>query len=235
MMISSPSRKRVTAPPSHTTRSARRVVRSVRRAHHNRPRTQAAEPLFPCAFAGSRRATAPWARARPTDRRREPVHRAQRARAAHLPQDPRRSRPRDRSRWWDGHDREGRQRARPVHRNRASLVARGVHHRRADHPRRALADPPHRRAPPARSQASTRRLAGAHPGRAGARRRPPDRVAQGFVGLFACRWLKTQGIDDALIQPYSGHESRTSLEIYSPSRSPTPNANTTTSSTNSPS
>src|SRR6266481_3152743 len=27
--------------------------------------------------------------------------------------------------------------------------------------------------------------------------------------------LKTQGIDDALIQPYSGHHSRTSLEIYS--------------------
>ena len=32
-----------------------------------------------------------------------------------------------------------------------------------------------------------------------------------------CRftWLKTQGIDDALIQPYSGHASRQSLEIYS--------------------
>ena len=28
-------------------------------------------------------------------------------------------------------------------------------------------------------------------------------------------WLKTQGIDDALIQPYSGHATRTSLEIYS--------------------
>lgn len=28
-------------------------------------------------------------------------------------------------------------------------------------------------------------------------------------------WLKKQGIDDALIQPYSGHESRKSLEIYS--------------------
>ncbi|WP_345578208.1 hypothetical protein [Nonomuraea rosea] len=28
-------------------------------------------------------------------------------------------------------------------------------------------------------------------------------------------WLKSQGIDDALIQPYSGHASRTSLEIYS--------------------
>ncbi|MGH7732207.1 MAG: tyrosine-type recombinase/integrase, partial [Gemmatimonadales bacterium] len=32
---------------------------------------------------------------------------------------------------------------------------------------------------------------------------------------FLFTWLKTQGIDDALIQPYSGHESRTSLEIYS--------------------
>jgi len=28
-------------------------------------------------------------------------------------------------------------------------------------------------------------------------------------------WLKKEGIDDALIQPYSGHESRKSLEIYS--------------------
>ena len=28
-------------------------------------------------------------------------------------------------------------------------------------------------------------------------------------------WMKKQGIDDALIQPYSGHESRQSLEIYS--------------------
>jgi len=27
--------------------------------------------------------------------------------------------------------------------------------------------------------------------------------------------MKKQGIDDALIQPYSGHESRQSLEIYS--------------------
>ncbi|MEV4185724.1 tyrosine-type recombinase/integrase [Streptosporangium canum] len=28
-------------------------------------------------------------------------------------------------------------------------------------------------------------------------------------------WLKSQGIDDTLVQPYSGHASRTSLEIYS--------------------
>jgi integrase/recombinase XerD len=32
---------------------------------------------------------------------------------------------------------------------------------------------------------------------------------------FLFTWLKVQGIDDALIQPYSGHESRQSLEIYS--------------------
>lgn len=32
---------------------------------------------------------------------------------------------------------------------------------------------------------------------------------------FLFTWLKTQGIDDALIQPYSGHHSRTSPEIYS--------------------
>jgi integrase/recombinase XerD len=32
---------------------------------------------------------------------------------------------------------------------------------------------------------------------------------------FLFTWLKKQGIEDALIQPYSGHESRHSLEIYS--------------------
>ena len=32
---------------------------------------------------------------------------------------------------------------------------------------------------------------------------------------FLFTWLKKQGIDDALIQSYSGHESRGSLEIYS--------------------
>ncbi len=32
---------------------------------------------------------------------------------------------------------------------------------------------------------------------------------------FLFTWLKTQGVDDALIQPYSGHETRASLEVYS--------------------
>lgn len=32
---------------------------------------------------------------------------------------------------------------------------------------------------------------------------------------FLLTWLKKQGINDALIQPYSGHESRKSLEVYS--------------------
>lgn len=32
---------------------------------------------------------------------------------------------------------------------------------------------------------------------------------------FLFTWLKKEDIDDALIQPYSGHESRQSLEIYS--------------------
>ena len=32
---------------------------------------------------------------------------------------------------------------------------------------------------------------------------------------FLLTWLKKQGIDDAHIQPYSGHESRKSLEVYS--------------------
>jgi len=39
---------------------------------------------------------------------------------------------------------------------------------------------------------------------------PPHRLRH-----FLFTWLKTQGVDDALIQPYSGHETRTSLEIYS--------------------
>ena len=32
---------------------------------------------------------------------------------------------------------------------------------------------------------------------------------------FLLLWLKKQGLDDALIQPYSGHASRQSLEVYS--------------------
>ena len=28
-------------------------------------------------------------------------------------------------------------------------------------------------------------------------------------------WMKKRGVDDALIQPYSGHKSRQSLEVYS--------------------
>ncbi len=36
-----------------------------------------------------------------------------------------------------------------------------------------------------------------------------------FIFLpFLLTWLKKQGIDDALIPPYSGHPSRKSLEIY---------------------
>jgi len=32
---------------------------------------------------------------------------------------------------------------------------------------------------------------------------------------FLFTWMKKRGVDDALIQPYSGHESRKSLELYS--------------------
>jgi integrase/recombinase XerD len=39
--------------------------------------------------------------------------------------------------------------------------------------------------------------------------------ASGRLRHFLLTWLKTQGIDDALIQPYSGHAHRASLEIYS--------------------
>lgn len=31
---------------------------------------------------------------------------------------------------------------------------------------------------------------------------------------FLFTWLKKQGVDDAIIRPYSGHESRKSLEVY---------------------
>ena len=49
-----------------------------------------------------------------------------------------------------------------------------------------------------------------------ARVRPP--ACARFLARWWCRYGaldKTQGIDDALIQPYSRHASRTSLEIYS--------------------
>lgn len=32
---------------------------------------------------------------------------------------------------------------------------------------------------------------------------------------FLFTWMKKRGIDDALLQPCSGHETRQSLEIYS--------------------
>jgi integrase/recombinase XerD len=32
---------------------------------------------------------------------------------------------------------------------------------------------------------------------------------------FLFTWMKKQGIDDALIQPYLGHQTRQSLEVYS--------------------
>jgi integrase len=51
--------------------------------------------------------------------------------------------------------------------------------------------------------------------------------------LFA--WLKTQGIDDALIQPCSGHATRQSLEIYSRLALADAPQRTTTSSATSPS
>jgi hypothetical protein len=36
----------------------------------------------------------------------------------------------------------------------------------------------------------------------------------GSVQQESVTWLKAQGIDDALIQPYSGHTHRASLEVY---------------------
>ena len=43
----------------------------------------------------------------------------------------------------------------------------------------------------------------------------PRSISPHKLRHFLFTWLKKQGIDDALIQPYSGHESRQSLEIYS--------------------
>jgi integrase/recombinase XerD len=61
------------------------------------------------------------------------------------------------------------------------------------------------------STRGVRAMLARYAGRAGlAHNMPPHRLRH-----FLFTWLKTQGIDDALIQPYSGHTSRTSLEIYS--------------------
>jgi integrase/recombinase XerD len=43
----------------------------------------------------------------------------------------------------------------------------------------------------------------------------PQRISPHQLRHFLLTWLKKQGIDDALIQPYSGHASRQSLEVYS--------------------
>jgi integrase/recombinase XerD len=41
------------------------------------------------------------------------------------------------------------------------------------------------------------------------------RISPHRLRHFLLTWLKKQGIDDAFIQPYSGHSTRQSLEIYS--------------------
>lgn len=43
----------------------------------------------------------------------------------------------------------------------------------------------------------------------------PHTITPHKLRHFLFTWMKRQGIDDALIQPYSGHETRQSLEIYS--------------------
>lgn len=40
-------------------------------------------------------------------------------------------------------------------------------------------------------------------------------ISPHWLRHFVLTWLKKRGIDDALIQPYSGHTSRKSLEVYS--------------------
>ena len=59
-------------------------------------------------------------------------------------------------------------------------------------------------------------------------------AASGWLRHFLFTWLKTQGIDDALIEPYCGHASRTSLEIYSRLAPPGARPATTASSANRP-
>jgi integrase/recombinase XerD len=41
------------------------------------------------------------------------------------------------------------------------------------------------------------------------------KVSPNRLRHFFLTWLKQKGIDDAFIQPYSGHDSRQSLEVYS--------------------
>lgn len=43
----------------------------------------------------------------------------------------------------------------------------------------------------------------------------PESLSPHKLRHFLFTWLKKQGVDDALIQPYSGHETRQSLEVYS--------------------
>ena len=43
----------------------------------------------------------------------------------------------------------------------------------------------------------------------------PQPISPHRLRHFLLTWIKKQGIDDALIQPYSGHASRQSIEIYS--------------------
>ena len=43
----------------------------------------------------------------------------------------------------------------------------------------------------------------------------PRSISPHKLRHFLFTWLKKQGVEDALIQPYSGHESRQSLEMYS--------------------
>jgi integrase/recombinase XerD len=43
----------------------------------------------------------------------------------------------------------------------------------------------------------------------------PHTISPHKLRHFLFTWLKHRGIDDALIQPYSGHETRQSLEVYS--------------------
>ena len=84
-----------------------------------------------------------------------------------------------------------RDRRRPPARHRAvhpaALAQRRLHRRRADHPRRALAHPPHRSAPRHAHRHRPRRLGPPRLRHPGARRLPPDRIAEGQARRAARR------------------------------------------------
>ena len=134
-----------------------------------------APPGRPLRRSDDRRRARPPA---PSHRHRPAPHQAARRAAAQGARHPRpRPRPGGRNhRRPAGRRPPGRGRARRHHGHRLPVAARRLHHRRAAHPRRALADPPAPRTARKGRRRRPRRLAAARRRRPRARSRPPDRV-----------------------------------------------------------